>query len=231
MWTDSPVFEEISIRQFWSGKTRPGKNVDGQSSVWGNLNPSILVGKNTSQQKCGRTVQYLRKSQSVNFGQQKHVPAKMWIESPVGSWLNTWMMSSFLISWMVMICDSWLMGQISALWILGVWGHSWHHETSWYIILDLCAKFQHSTMNRGVSRTPRPWIPYLEDVDGSWLETWRTGSSLTCWTISGDPKEHILKVSSIFDFNKLSSAKEWLWGWRMMIIPDRRFEGLCKVEN
>ena len=78
MWMDSPVFEEISIRQFWSAKTRPGKNVDGQSSIWGNLNLSILVGKNTSWQKFGRTVQYLRKSKSVNFGRQKHVPVKTW---------------------------------------------------------------------------------------------------------------------------------------------------------
>ena len=41
-------------------------------------------------------------------------------------------------------------------WILGGWGHSWHHGSSWYVILDLCAKFQLSSMNRSVSRTPRP---------------------------------------------------------------------------
>ena len=39
-------------------------------------------------------------------------------------------------------------------WILGRWGHFWHHGSSWYVILDLCAKFQLSSMNRSVSRTP-----------------------------------------------------------------------------
>ena len=41
-------------------------------------------------------------------------------------------------------------------WILGWWGHSGHHGSSWYMILDLCTKFQLSSMNRSVSRTPRP---------------------------------------------------------------------------
>ena len=33
-------------------------------------------------------------------------------------------------------------------------GHPWHHGSSWYVILDLCAKFHLSSMNRSVSRTP-----------------------------------------------------------------------------
>ena len=37
-----------------------------------------------------------------------------------------------------------------------------------------------------VSRTPHPQSPYLEDVDGSWLETWGMGSSLTSWVIICD---------------------------------------------
>ena len=57
-------------------------------------------------------------------------------------------------------------------WILGGWGHSWHHGSSWYVIFYLCAKFQLSSMIIIVSRT-------LEDVDGSWLDSWRMGSSLT----------------------------------------------------
>ena len=48
-------------------------------------------------------------------------------------------------------------------WILGGWGHSWHHESSWYVTLDVCAKFQLSSMNISVSRTPCPQI-----------HTWRT---------------------------------------------------------
>ena len=68
-------------------------------------------------------------------------------------------------------------------WILGGWGHSWYHGLSWYVILDLCAKFQLFSMIRSVSRTPRPWSPSLEDVNSSWLGTWRMGSSLTSWII------------------------------------------------
>ena len=41
-------------------------------------------------------------------------------------------------------------------WSLGGWGHPWHHGSSWYVILYLCAKFQLSSINRSVSRTPHP---------------------------------------------------------------------------
>ena len=66
---------------------------------------------------------------------------------------------------------------------LGGWGYPWRHGSSWYMVLDLCAKFQLSSMIRSVSRTPYPLSPYLEDVDGSWLETWRMGSFLTSWVV------------------------------------------------
>jgi len=78
-------------------------------------------------------------------------------------------------------------------WILGGWGHSWHHGLSWYVILDLCAKFQLFSLIRSVSRTPRPRSPYLEDIEGSWPGTWRTGSSLTSWSNMWDPQELTLK--------------------------------------
>ena len=68
-------------------------------------------------------------------------------------------------------------------WILGGWSHPWCHGSSWYVILDLCAKFKLSSMNRSVPRTPCPWSPYLEDIDGSLLDTWRMGSSLKSWII------------------------------------------------
>ena len=80
---DSPVFEGISIRKFWSTKTGPVNNLHRQSSIWGKFNPSMLVGKNMFRQKCARTVQYLRESQFVNFGRQKHVLSKMCMDSPV----------------------------------------------------------------------------------------------------------------------------------------------------
>ena len=50
-------------------------------------------------------------------------------------------------------------------WILGGWGHCWHHGLSWYVILDLCAKFQLSSMNWSVSRNPHPRKSILE---GRW---------------------------------------------------------------
>ena len=79
-------------------------------------------------------------------------------------------------------------------WNLGWWGHPWCHWSSWYVIHDLCIKFQLSRMIWSVLRTPHPWSPYLKDIDGSWLETWRNGSSLMCWIILGDPQELFLKV-------------------------------------
>jgi len=41
-------------------------------------------------------------------------------------------------------------------WSLGGWGHPWHHRSSWYVILELCAKFQLSSMIWSVSRTCHP---------------------------------------------------------------------------
>ena len=43
----------------------------------------------------------------------------------------------------------------------------------------MCAKFQLSSMMSSSSRTLCPWSQYLEDVQGSWMESWRMGSSLT----------------------------------------------------
>ena len=59
----------------------------------------------------------------------------------------------------------------------------WHHESSWYVIFDLCTKFQLSSMNRSASRTPCPSSPtwrMLKVPDrrlGGWGHTWRVGSS------------------------------------------------------
>ena len=58
----------------------------------------------------------------------------------------------------------------------------WHHKLSWYVILDLCAKFQLSSMLRSVSGTTPPPPPppppqppssksYFKDAESSWLET------------------------------------------------------------
>ena len=40
---------------------------------------------------------------------------------------------------------------------LGCWSHHRHQESSWYVILYLCAKFKLSSMIISESRTPCPW--------------------------------------------------------------------------
>ena len=60
-------------------------------------------------------------------------------------------------------------------------GHGLSLISELFLIPNMCAKYQHSSMIRSVSRTSCPWWGYLEDIDGSWQETWRTGSSLTLW--------------------------------------------------
>ena len=72
--------------------------------------------------------------------------------------------------------------------------------------------------------TPHPWSPYLEDVDGSWLETWRMGSFLTSWIIFGDPQEVILKVSWRSDFIWLS-----YYSTNANIHMLRQKDPLCRV--
>ena len=67
--------------------------------------------------------------------------------------------------------------------VLRGWGHPWHHELSWYVILYLCAKFQLSSMIRSVSRTPvlelhtgrMSIVLYLGLV--GWGQRWQDGSS------------------------------------------------------
>ncbi len=68
-------------------------------------------------------------------------------------------------------------------WILGGWGHHWHHGSSWYVIIDLCAKCQLSSMIRSMSRTPCPRSPYFEDISGSCMGSWRIGLSLISWIV------------------------------------------------
>ena len=62
---------------------------------------------------------------------------------------------------------------------LGGWGHHTPYGLSWYVIFDLCTKFQLSSMFRSASRTHPFSQSYLEDAEGSWLESWKIGSSST----------------------------------------------------
>ena len=68
-------------------------------------------------------------------------------------------------------------------WIRGWWGYPWHHGSSLYMIIDICAKFQLSSMNRSVSRTPCPrshtWRTLMvpDWRLGGWVHSWHHRSS------------------------------------------------------
>ena len=70
-------------------------------------------------------------------------------------------------------------------------------------------KFCDHIFIRSVSRLGVPLWWYFEDIEGSWLEAWMTGSSLMQLMTLFDPKDPILKVSGCY-FNVLWSYK-WFW--------------------
>ena len=54
------------------------------------------------------------------------------------------------------------------------------------------------------------WV--LEDVEGSWQETWRTGSALMSWKYLVDPKHDILKVLCwYFDRKCVKNRESFIW--------------------
>ena len=52
---------------------------------------------------------------------------------------------------------------------------------------------------------------YLEDFEGSWSETWRTGSSKTLWMYMVDTKDHILKVLCHYLLSYLINILVWFY--------------------
>ena len=96
--------------------------------------------------------------------------------------------------WGVKKGETWRMLRVPD-WRLGGQCHPWCHgwccftlkKIPWKFCVDI---FMGSVSGRGGSRRG-----YLEDVEGSWPETWRTGSSLALWMYLVDPKDHILNVS------------------------------------
>ena len=98
----------------------------------------------------------------------------------------------WLISWILMICDSWLVCQISVLW------HVWKcikNTCPWCPYLEdingsgLVIKCETWPVCRISAllhdlkciKNTCPWCPCLEDIDGFWPGTWRIGSSLMSW--------------------------------------------------
>ena len=73
---------------------------------------------------------------------------------------------------------------------LGGQCHPWCHGWPCLIQRKITWKFCVDIFIRSVSRIGGPLWGYLEDVEGSWQETWRIGSSMRFY-----PNNHTLKVS------------------------------------
>ena len=74
-------------------------------------------------------------------------------------------------------------------------GHSWRHEWCSFTLRNIPWKFRVDISMGSVSGRRGQEGGYLEDVDGSWLETWMTGSFLTSSMMFFYPKEGTLKIS------------------------------------
>ena len=96
-----------------------------------------------------------------------------YLEDIEGSWPETWRTESFLTSWIIFFTP---------------------RKIPWKFRVDISI--------RSVSRMGGQEGGYLEDVNGSWPETWRSGSSLTSWMMMFDPKEDTLKVSCWYLYGK-----------------------------
>ena len=73
-------------------------------------------------------------------------------------------------------------------------GYSWCHELCFFTLRKIPWKFCVDISIRSPSGREGQEGGYLEDVEGSWSETWKTESSLATWMTLVDPKDHILKV-------------------------------------
>ena len=78
---------------------------------------------------------------------------------------------------------------------LGGHGHSWCHWWSYFTPRKIPWKFCVDIFSRSVSGMRGQEGGYLENIEGSWLETWRIWSSLMLWMTFVYPEDHILKVS------------------------------------
>ena len=141
------------------------------------------------------------------------------LEDIEGSWLETWRTWSFLMSWMIFFTPRkipWKFrvdisiesasgrgGKKGGTWrtlrvpdqTQGGCCHSCGHEWCFFYPKEdtlkiLCWYLNNKCVKNGEGQEGG----YLEDVEGSWSETWRTGSSLTFLMCCVDPKDHILKL-------------------------------------
>ena len=78
-------------------------------------------------------------------------------------------------------------------WRLGGQGHPWCQGWSYFTPRKIPWKFHVDIIIRNVSGRGCQEGGDLEDIEGSWPEIWRTGSSMTLWMYLVDPRDHILK--------------------------------------
>ena len=112
-------------------------------------------------------------------------------------------------------------------WIFGEWGHPCHHESSWYVIIELCAKCHQSSMIRSVSRTPLLWN-----------HTWRTLMVPDCRLGGlGHPWHHesllyvILDLFAIFQLSSIirsvpRTPSPRSHTWKTLMVPGWSLGGL-----
>ena len=73
-------------------------------------------------------------------------------------------------------------------------GHPWCHRWCFFTLRKIPWKLCVVIIIRNVSGIGGHERGYLENVEGSWSETWRKGSSLMSWMMFVYPKEDKLKV-------------------------------------
>ena len=112
-----------------------------------------------------------------------------------------WYTESFVLISLLEVCQDWGAKKKWPWWtlrvpdwILGGYGHSWclvlsyitPRKTFWKFCVDICIG--------SVSRVTGQEWGHLEDIEGSWLETWRTWSVLMSLVILFYPLEVTLKI-------------------------------------
>ena len=102
--------------------------------------------------------------------------------------------------------------------------HSWSHGWPYFPLRKLPWKFHFDIFIRHLSRMEGHSSWYLADIEGSWWDTWMTGSSLISLMTKFDTKKDTLKVLCQY-FHWKCVKKGVLYGgtWRTLKVPDRRF--------
>ena len=112
--------------------------------------------------------------------------------------------------------------------ILGGQGHPWCHGWPYLTQRKIPWKFCVDNFIISVTRIGGPSWGYLDNVEGSWQDTWRTGSFSMSWMTLFCPKEDTLKVSCWYLYYKcVKNGGSFLgvlgghWGFLTRNLEDR----------